>query len=214
MPTTEALIAFTIAALVMNISPGPSNLYVMARSIAQGSNGGIVAAAGLAAGSLVHVIATVLGLSAIFKHSPTLYTIVKLAGAGYLIYLGIKYWRTKQSGLPREVNVASTKPLLIIFKESVIVEITNPKTALFFIALLPQFVTPESGPVATQLLVFGIIVTVSALPCDILVAISSSKVAKWLMKNEKATQIQDRVSGSILFGMGAYIVADEVRDIS
>ena len=85
MPPIEALIAFTIAALVMNISPGPSNLYVMARSIAQGANGGIVAAAGLAAGSLVHVFATVLGLSAIFKHSPTLYTLVKLAGAGYLL---------------------------------------------------------------------------------------------------------------------------------
>lgn len=214
MPTTEALIAFTIAALVMNISPGPSNLYVMARSIAQSTNGGIVAAAGLAVGSLVHVFATVLGLSAIFKHSPTLYTIVKLAGAGYLIYLGIKYWRTKQSGLPREADVTSAKPLLTIFKESVIVEVTNPKTALFFIALLPQFVTPESGPVATQLLVFGIIVTVSALPCDILVAISSSKVAKWLSKNNKAQEIQERVSGSILFGMGAYIVSDEFRNIS
>lgn len=211
MPSTEALIAFTLAALIMNISPGPSNLYVMARSIAQGTKGGIVAAMGLAAGSLVHVIATVLGLSAIFKHSPTLYTAVKLAGAAYLIYLGIKYWKTKRSNTNNEIKPTNSRPLLMVFKESVIVEVTNPKTALFFIALLPQFVTPESGSIAMQLLALGIIVTISALPCDILVAVSSSKVANWLVKNERAQEIQEKVSGSILFGMGAYIAFDEAR---
>lgn len=99
----------------------------------------------------------------------------------------------------------------MVFKESVIVEVTNPKTALFFIALLPQFVTPESGSIAMQLLALGIIVTISALPCDILVAVSSSKVANWLVKNERAQEIQEKVSGSILFGMGAYIAFDEAR---
>ena len=88
MPSPEVLVAFTLAALMMNISPGPSNLYVMARAIAQGTRGGIVAALGLAAGSLVHVVATVFGLSAVFEHSPALYTVVKLLGAGYLLYLG------------------------------------------------------------------------------------------------------------------------------
>lgn len=212
MPTIEVLIAFTLAALVMNISPGPSNLYVMARSIAQGSQGGMIAALGLAVGSLVHVVATVLGLSAIFAHSPTLYTIVKLAGASYLIYLGIKYWRSKDSNPVAELKTTKQKPLLAIFKESVIVEVTNPKTALFFIALLPQFVDPAVGPVALQLLIFGIIVTVSALPCDVLVALFSSKVAHWLTRHEKAQQIQDRVSGSILFGMGAFIIATIYHD--
>ena len=213
MPSIEALIAFTVAALIMNISPGPSNLYVMARSIAQGTKGGIVAAAGLATGSLVHVLATVLGLSAIFEHSPTLYTGVKLAGAAYLIYLGVKYWSANKSNTNNEVSTTTKKPLWSVFKESIIVEVTNPKTALFFIALLPQFVTPESGPVATQLLVLGIIVTVSALPCDILVAISSSKVAYWLAKNERAQQIQEKVSGSILIGMGGFIGFEEARKL-
>ena len=211
MPSTEALIAFTIAALIMNISPGPSNLYVMARSIAQGTKGGIVAAAGLATGSLVHVFATVLGLSAIFKHSPTLYTAVKLAGAAYLIYLGVKYWNSDKSSTNNEITPTIEKSLLSVFKESIIVEVTNPKTALFFIALLPQFVTPESGPVATQLLVLGVIVTISALPCDILVAVSSSKVANWLAKNERAQHIQEKVSGSILIGMGGFIGSEEAR---
>jgi len=211
MPSTEILIAFTAAALLMNISPGPSNLYVVARAIAQGTKGGVVAAMGLAVGSMVHVIATVLGLSVVFSQSPALYTVVKLAGAAYLIYLGISYWKSKTAGTDKVVKQVKTKPLPSVFYESIIVEVTNPKTALFFIALLPQFVVPESGPVSLQLLVLGIIVTISALPCDVLVAFSSSKASNWLLKNERAQKIQERISGSILFGMGAFIVTDEVN---
>ena len=210
MPSIEILISFTIAALVMNLSPGPSNLYVMARSIAQGVHAGIVAAIGLAVGSMVHVIATVLGLSAVFAYSPLLYTFVKLVGAAYLIYLGVSYWKSNTQDGDASANKAKQKPLLSVLKDSIIVEVSNPKTALFFLALLPQFVVPESGPVSHQLLVLGIIVTVISLPCDLLVAVSSSKVANWLSNNEKAQVVQERVSGSILVGMGSYIVTNEV----
>ena len=210
MPSPEVLFAFTLAALMMNISPGLSNLYVMARAIAQGTRGGIVAALGLAAGSLVHVVATVFGLSAVFEHSPALYTVVKLLGAGYLLYLGFSYWRAASGESDTKISRLKPKSLSAVFAESVVVEVTNPKTALFFIALLPQFVVPESGPVSQQLLILGIIVTVSALPCDVLVAVSSSKVSAWLLQNQRAQRVQERVSGSILMAMGAYIVADEV----
>ncbi len=212
MPSIEVLIAFTTAALVMNMSPGPSNLYVMARAIAQGARGGIAAAAGLATGSLVHVAAAVLGLSALFVHSPTLYTIIKLIGAGYLVYLGINYWRSSFKGTQESAPSLAEKPLTDVFRESVLVEITNPKTALFFLAFLPQFVTPEQGPVAPQLLILGLIVTLSAIPCDILVAVSSSRVAAWLLRHPAAPAIQDRISGTILFGMGAYIAIDEMLE--
>lgn len=211
MPTLEILITFTLAALVLNLSPGPSNLYVMARAIAQGTKGGMVAAAGLAVGSLVHVVAAVLGLAALFKYSPILYTVVKVAGAFYLIYLGIKYFRTKSSDTSCTSEKVKVKTLLSIFKESIIVEVTNPKTALFFVALLPQFVVPEAGSISLQLLILGLIVTLSAVPCDILVAVSSSKVSNWLLTHKNAQQIQDRVSGSILFGMGTFILSDEVN---
>jgi threonine/homoserine/homoserine lactone efflux protein len=212
MPSMEVLIAFTAAALILNLSPGPSNMYVIARAIAQGTQGGIVAAIGLGVGSMVHVIATVVGISAIFSHSPTLYTGVKIVGAFYLLYLGIGYWKTKVSTGVEKVKQPKKKSLSSIFRESIIVEVTNPKTALFFIALLPQFVVPESGSVSQQLLIFGLIVTISALPCDMLVAVSFSKASDWLIKNKRAQQIQERISGSILIGMGAYIVADEVSN--
>lgn len=214
MPSTEILLAFTAAALLLNISPGPSNFYIMARSIAQGTRGGIVAALGLAVGSMVHVAATVVGVSAIFRHSPTLFTIVKLLGAAYLIYLGIIYWKAKTTGDSKIEKKAREKPLFSVFKESIVVEVTNPKTALFFIALLPQFVVPESGSVSLQLFILGLIVTISALPCDLLVAVSSSKASIWISKNKRAQRIQERVSASILFGMGAFIVADEATDFT
>ena len=107
MPSIDVLIAFTLASLLLTIAPGPSNLYVMARSISQGARGGLVAAAGLAAGSLVHVVATVLGLSVVFSHAPLLYTLIKLAGAIYLIYLGIKLLRG--AGKPLALQPGETR---------------------------------------------------------------------------------------------------------
>jgi len=214
MISIEVLLTFSVAAFLMSISPGPSMLYIMARSIAQGSKGGIVSAMGLAVGGMVHVFATVLGLSAIFKYSPTLYTVVKLAGAAYLIYLGYCYWKNSNSINNEEIIKIKVKPLLTIFKEGILVEITNPKTALFFIALLPQFVDHETGSISLQLFILGLIVIIVAIPCDIFVAIFSSKISSWLMKNKKAQVIQERVSSSILFGMGSYIVADEVVSIN
>lgn len=210
MPSIEILITFSLAALLMNLSPGPSNLYVMARSIAQGVKGGMVAALGLATGSLIHVAASVAGLSVVFQYSPTLFLLVKLIGAGYLIYLGINYWRSASAqGVQPATSKSAAKPLLKIFRESVLVEVTNPKTALFFLALLPQFVDPTAGPVAPQFLLLGLIVTLSALPCDFLVAISSHKISSWLFRKPHLQVWQDKLSGSILLGMGSFIVLNE-----
>lgn len=216
MPSIEILITFAIAAFLMNISPGPSNLYVMARSIAQGISGGIAATAGLAVGGLVHVIATVLGLSALFKYSPMLYTAIKLFGAAYLIYLGIQYLLTKPNS--QNNNEPDTKlrrkDLSKVFYESVFVEMTNPKTALFFLALLPQFVAPEAGPISTQLLVLGFIVVATAIPCDLLVAFFSTKMTKFINENQLAQTIQNRLSGTILMGMGIFIAGEEIVNVT
>lgn len=130
MLSIETLLTYSITALILNISPGPSNLYIIARSIAQGVRGGIIAAAGLAIGLLVHVLAAAFGLSAIFKYSPLIYTIVKLVGAGYLIYLGISCWRSEKASADSK-HLSNTKSNMQIFKESVLVEVTNPKNCPF-----------------------------------------------------------------------------------
>ncbi len=207
MPSIETLIAFTVAALVMNLSPGPSNFYVMARTLAQGVGGGLAAVLGLATGSLIHVCAAVLGLSALFLYSPTAYAILKLAGAAYLIYLGLGYLLRKiETEAPRPSTVV--KPGMKIFRESVIVEATNPKTALFFIALLPQFINPDASP-APQFLLLGLIVSLSAIPCDLLVVYGTDRVRQFMGEHPRAMLMQNRVTGTILTALGAYILVDE-----
>ena len=212
MPTLETLLIFTAASLLMNISPGPSNFYVMSRSIAQGWRGGAIAAAGLALGALVHVAAAALGLSAVFHHFPVAYGVVKLAGAAYLVYLGIQHFRrARRVDEPRVPPAGDEKARSRrrIFTESVIVEVSNPKTALFFLAFLPQFVDVSRGPPAPQIMVLGIIVCLSAIPCDLLVAAVSGRAARALSDNARVARVREYLSGSILVGLGLYVAKSE-----
>jgi len=204
MPSLETLLIFTAAALVLNLSPGPSNFYVLSRSLAQGTPAGLVATAGLAAGSLVHVAAAALGLSAIFVYSPVAYGVLKLAGAGYLVYLGLVTLLSRGPA-PGAVGAATPKPPGQIFRQSILVEILNPKTALFFLAFLPQFADVEAGPLAPQILVLGMIVTLSGLPCDATVAALSGRAGRILSASPRIQRILNWVSGSVLIGLGAFV---------
>ena len=208
MPTIETLMIFTAAALLMNISPGPSNFYVMSRSVAQGWRGGAIAAMGLATGSLVHVFAAALGLSAVFHYSPTAYAVLKLVGAAYLIYLGIRYLRGN-SGRSAPNIEETRRGQGRIFLESILVEVLNPKTALFFLAFLPQFVDLTRGPPAPQILLLGGIVTLSAIPCDLVVAVLSGTAARKLSRSTRLARIQEYISGSILIALGFYVARAE-----
>lgn len=218
MPPLNDILLFTAAAFIMNLSPGPSNFYVMARTIAQGTSAGLAAVAGLAAGSLLHVLAAVLGLSALFIYSPLAYTALKIAGASYLVYLGLGYFGVRflrkndeQSSEAEEtkreelVELAAQK----IFVQSVIIEASNPKTALFYLALLPQFVAPEAGPAAPQFLLLGLIVTLSAIPCDLFVIFFADKAASLIRGNERFKNKLDKISGTILITLGAYVLLAE-----
>lgn len=192
----------------MNISPGPSNLYVMSRSLSQGTRAGLVAAIGLATGSLFHVTATALGLSVVLRYSPTLYAAVKLAGAGYLIFLGLRLLLTKGAALAAAPS-GNHRSHGRIFRESIVVEILNPKTALFFLAFLPQFADPGAGPLAPQLLLLGAIVTLTAIPCDVVVALAAGAAARTLARRPLYGRLQTWLSGSILVSLGAYVAASE-----
>ena len=204
MPSLQTLLIFTAAAFAMNISPGPSNLYVMSRSLAQGTSAGLIAAAGLATGSLFHVTVTSLGLAVILQYSPVAFLLMKLAGAAYLVFLGLKMLLAKSPSLSPDALLPK-KPLARIFRESAVVEILNPKTALFFLAFLPQFADPKVGPLAPQLLLLGFIVTLTAIPCDALVAVLSGKAADLLRRKPIFQRLQNWISGSVLVGLGATI---------
>ena len=208
MPSLHSLLIFTLAAAALNISPGPSNLYVMSRSLAQGPRAGLVAALGLATGSLFHVTATALGLSFVLRYSPTLYAVVKLVGAAYLIFLGLRLLLSKGTALAAAPS-ASRRTHALIFRESILVEMLNPKTALFFLAFLPQFADPGAGPLAPQLLLLGGIVTLTAIPCDAFVALAAGAAANALARQPLYGRLQKWLSGSILVSLGAYVAASE-----
>jgi threonine/homoserine/homoserine lactone efflux protein len=208
MPSLHSLLIFTLAAAAMNISPGPSNLYVMSRSLAQGARAGLVAALGLATGSLFHVTVTALGLSVVLRYSPALYAVVKLVGAAYLIFLGLRLLLSKGASLTAAAS-GNCRPHGRIFRESILVEMLNPKTALFFLAFLPQFADPGAGLLAPQLLLLGSIVTLTAIPCDAFVAFAAGAAANALARRPLYGRLQKWLSGSILLGLGAYVAASE-----
>lgn len=218
MPPLNDLLLFTAAAFIMNLSPGPANFYLMARTISQGTSAGLAAIAGLALGGLLHVVAAVLGLSVLFSYSPVAYTLLKFVGASYLVYLGLGHFgirffdKINQEELEGSETTQETLVELDtkrIFVQSVIIEASNPKTALFFLALLPQFIVAEAGPAAPQFLLLGLIVTLSAIPCDLFVVFFADKAATLIRGNRNFRNKLDKISGTILISLGAYVLLAE-----
>src|SRR5947207_15874427 len=149
MPSPSVLIVFAAASLALLVVPGPAVLYVVTRSVAQGRRAGLVSVLGVHAGSVVHVAAAALGLSALLASSAAAFAVVKILGAGYLIWLGARKLLRRGEATVEEVAPVSRRRL---FTQGIVVNVLNPKTAIFFLAFLPQFVNPARGPVAPQIL--------------------------------------------------------------
>lgn len=186
------LLAFVAAALVVLVLPGPGVFYVVARTLGQGTRAGLISAAGLSVGVLAHVAAAVAGLSAILLTSATAFEIVRLLGAGYLIYLGLKAILSARKAQTTAVKVASPLPAARIFRDGVVVSILNPKIAVFFLAFLPQFVDPALGAVPLQILLLGLLYAALALMTDGSYALLAGGLRHWLSSG--------RLSGPLLQG--------------
>jgi len=200
MPEPSTIALFVGAAMVLLIIPGPAVLYIVARSVEQGRRAGVVSAAGVAAGSLVHVVGAALGLSAILMSSATAFTTVKLAGAAYLFYLGL---RSLLSGrAPRDAATVAPASLRRVFAQGVVVNILNPKVALFFFAFLPQFVDPARGPVAAQILLLGCLYAVLSVSSDSMYALLAGTASGWLKGNGLIRRGQHYVAGGIYLALG------------
>lgn len=201
MPSLKTLLLFTVAALAITVTPGPSMLYVMSRSLAQGRMAGIFSALGLATGLLVHIIAASLGLSMIFVYSPFAYLLMKYLGALYLIYLGIRMLRSRNMFLDSAETSLTIKHSRI-YGQGFLTEIFNPKTALFFLSFLPQFVDPLQGTPALQMCILGGILLVSAFCMDLFIAIMGSAVSNWLRSNPFIQKGQQWLAGMMLVTLG------------
>ena len=191
---------FATAAVVLLLVPGPSVLYVVTRSIHQGKRAGLVSVLGIHTGTLVHITAASAGLSALLVSSADAFTAVKLAGAAYLIGLGL--WTIFSKTADPDVVLGGERRLRRVYGQGVVVNVLNPKTALFFLAFLPQFVDPNRGHATVQIALLGLTFAVLGLFTDSLWAIGAGAAGDVLRRSRRFAHIQRYVSGTVFVGLG------------
>jgi threonine/homoserine/homoserine lactone efflux protein len=194
------LAVFMAASLALAVVPGPAVLYIVAQSVDQGRLAGLVSALGIGAGGLVHVIAATIGLSSLLASSATAFTVVKYAGAGYLVLLGIRRLLTQEQ-IGEEI-LRPPRARRRIFVDGVVVNVLNPKTALFFLAFLPQFVDPGKGAATVQILLLGLIFVAIALCSDSLWALGAGTLGAWLRRSRSYLGVKRWVTGTVFVGLG------------
>lgn len=204
MPTGTTFGLFCAAALALIVVPGPAVTYVVTQSLDKGRSAGLVSALGVAGGGLVHVAAATAGLSALIASSASAFTVVKLAGAAYLIALGL--WRLAGRG-GDEAAEREQPPPHRLFVQGAIVNVLNPKTALFFLAFLPQFVDPARGPVALQAALLGAVFVTLAAVSDSTYAVVAAALSDRIRGSRRAAQVKRWVSGGIFVALGVTAAA-------
>jgi len=201
MPDPSTFLLFAAASLAFLAIPGPSVFYIVTRSLAQGRRAGVTSMLGVQAGGLVHVVAAALGVSALIASSATAFTIVKYAGAAYLVLLGVrKLLSHGEQDVEPEPHGPATGTRL--FWQGAVVNLLNPKTALFFLAFLPQFVDPSAGPVAPQMLVLGTLLVGLGVVSDGTYALVAAGAGRRLRETAAARRLLDRLSGGVFISLG------------
>jgi threonine/homoserine/homoserine lactone efflux protein len=201
MPDGSTLLLFAGAALALIVIPGPAVLFILAQSVEHGRRAGVVSALGVATGGLVHIVAAAAGISALVVSSATAFSIVKYAGAAYLLHLGIRRLLERASAdddaVPQPAHAGR------IFRRGMVVNVLNPKTALFFLAFLPQFVDPDRGAVLPQILVLGVLFVLLALLSDSLYALAAGALAARIRRGaQRSRDVGRYASAAVYLGLG------------
>ncbi|RCG30998.1 LysE family translocator [Sphaerisporangium album] len=196
MIAPSTLLVFSAAALALVVIPGPNIIYITARGIAQGRAAAIASAVGVETGTLLHIAAASAGLSYLIARSAAAFTVVKWAGAAYLVYLGV---RTLADRRGQAGEVVASQPLGRVFLEGVIVNVLNPKVILFFLAFLPQFVDPAAGSPALQIAVLGATLLLLGIASDMVYAVGAGTLGRVLRRRGKSIKY---VSGCVYLGLG------------
>ena len=205
MPDPATLALFFGAALVLAAMPGPGLFYIAGRTLASGRADGFASCSGCGLGGLVHVLAGAAGVSALVMASATAFTVFKLAGGLYLLYLGIQTWRSAAAPAPAPQGSASPDAWRA-FRQGIVVEATNPKTAAFFLALIPQFIDASRGSVAMQFVVFGLVSVALNTGVSLLVVSAASALRGRLAGKAHVVRRLRQGSGAILGGLGVSLL--------
>ena len=203
MPSASTLAVFAAASFALIVVPGPSVLYIVGASISQGRRAGLTSMLGVQAGGLIHVFAAAVGVSALIASSAEAFTVVKFAGAAYLVYLGVQ--RIRHAGEDDHQEQAP-RSHAHLFRQGVVVNVLNPKVAIFFVAFLPQFIDPDAGTPGLQIVILGLLFLLIAMISDGTYALLAGTAAEHLRGSFKSRQRLDRISGTIIIGLGAVAV--------
>jgi len=207
----EHFIVFLSAGLLLNISPGPDMIYVATQSSTQGRLAGIISSLGIGTGSLLHIIAAAIGLSALIFYSSIAYEIVKWVGAIYLIYLGIKSIKNADRKIDFQTNTLNRdeEKLLTVFRKGILVNVLNPQVALFFLAFLPQFVNPNAPYFTINIIFLGLIFNICGTLINIIVAYFFAAIGDWLKGKTMFQKFKSWLSGTVYIILGIGIAASE-----
>lgn len=202
MESSSYWLLFISATIAINITPGPDMIYILSRTVAQGRKIGIASSLGVCSGSLVHIFAAAFGLSAILATSAMAFTVVKYVGAVYLIYLGIQALRSKGISFDMPEKKQQQSTFWKAFRQGALIDILNPKVAIFFMAFLPQFVRPELGHAPIQILILGFLVNLVGMVIESILVLTAAQTTSFFRNNSQFSTLLDRILGSMLIGLG------------
>jgi len=197
----ETIVTFIGAATLLAWVPGPDNLFVLTQSALHGSKVGIFVTLGLCTGLVVHSVAVSLGVAAIFQTSQLAFTALKVIGAGYLLYLAYRAFRAKPEPLTGEGG--KPKPLWRMYTRGIVMNVTNPKVAIFFLAFLPQFTSPTGGNLVLQMLMLGAIFIVCAFVSFAIISLLAGSLSRWLRHSNRGQILLNRAAGIVFVGLAA-----------
>ncbi|MFI2215075.1 LysE family translocator [Streptomyces sp. NPDC020141] len=207
MVSTDRLLAFAAMSFLLIVIPGPSVLFVVGRALSQGRRAALTTVAGNTAGGYVLVVAVALGVGAIVERSVLVFTALKLAGAAYLIYLGVKAVRERGSLHASFTGDVPSRGGLRTFWEGFAVGVANPKTIVFFAAVLPQFVDQGAGSVPAQMLLLGLVFHVIAVTCDSLWGLTAATARGWFARSPRRLSLVGGAGGLTMIGLGVTVAA-------
>lgn len=203
----DTLAAFFTASVLLALAPGPDNIFVLTQSALHGRLSGLLVTLGLCTGLLVHTAAVTLGVAVIFQTSALAFAALKFCGAGYLIYLAWGAWRAAAAEI--KADAGNGLSLGKLYRRGIIMNVTNPKVSIFFLAFLPQFADPARGPLAWQLIALGGIFIVATILVFGAIALLAGTLGSWLSRSDKTQIVMNRVAGLVFVGLALKLVTTQ-----
>lgn len=208
MVSVDTIITLGLTSILLSLAPGPDNIFVLTQSALYGRRSGLFITLGLCTGLLFHTTVVAFGVAAIIQSSTWAFSALKLSGAAYLSYLAWQAFNAPVERVDDQTQKLTASPARF-YQRGIIMNITNPKVSIFFLAFLPQFTTPEAGPVAAQIIIFGLVFLLSALLIFSLIALLAALIGGWLTRSDRARKYLNRIAGLVFVGLALKLVTSQ-----